>query len=69
MSMGGNTFKKTPLGEACRRAMTKIVSRLALTAGNKPWTGMVVEFDGREVYVNAGAGGASDQATVLPQKP
>lgn len=55
MNIGTNQFKKTPLGEASRRAITKVVSRLALTTMNKPWSGMVVDFDGETTIINAGS--------------
>lgn len=54
MSFGGNKFNKTPLGEACRRCITKAVNQFAGYASKSAWTGRVVEADGREVFINAG---------------
>ncbi len=55
ISFGGNSFNKTPLGEATRRAINQAVRQIALTANGIAWSGRVVEFDGGEVYINAGA--------------
>lgn len=55
ISFGGNSFNKTPLGEATRRAINQAVRQIALTANGVAWSGRVVEFDGTEVYINAGA--------------
>ncbi len=55
LSFGSNSFNKTPLGEASRRMINAAVRQIALAAGNIAWTGQVIEFDGAEVYINAGA--------------
>ncbi|TDQ82911.1 curli biogenesis system outer membrane secretion channel CsgG [Dongia mobilis] len=54
MSIGTNQFYKTPLGEATRRAITRAVQQLATEVGKVPWSGLVVDYDGAELYVNAG---------------
>ncbi|MGB8276063.1 MAG: CsgG/HfaB family protein [Alphaproteobacteria bacterium] len=55
ISLGTNEFVKTPLGQAARQAITQAVQHIARDAENRPWTGRVVEFDGAELYINAGA--------------
>ena len=54
MSLGGNNFWKTPLGEACRKALTRAVQHFAQEANGRPWTGQVVEYDSGVLYINAG---------------
>lgn len=54
MNMGGNQFKKTPLGQAVRKAITRAVQLIAKDAGNSPWAGQVVDYDGTEIFINAG---------------
>ena len=55
ISLGTNQFYKTPLGKAVRNIITQAVQRIAVTAQKTGWTGQVVEFDGKDVYINAGA--------------
>jgi len=55
ISLGTNQFYKTPLGQAARSVITKAVQRIAVQAENTAWSGQVVDFDGKEVYINAGA--------------
>ncbi len=54
ISLGTNEFYKTPLGEASRRMVTKAVRLVAETAAQTAWTGRIVDFDGRDAYINAG---------------
>lgn len=55
LSLGTTSFNKTPLGEACRRALTKIVTALAVEAAREPWVGRIVELEGTNLFINAGA--------------
>ncbi len=55
ISIGGNKFNSTPLGEACREAINEIAQQVAAEAAMLPWAGRVVDADLGEVYVNAGA--------------
>lgn len=55
VTMGNNFFKKTPLGEACRRAITQVVQKFADSAEKQPWQGRIVDIDGADVSINAGA--------------
>ena len=54
VSLGTNKFYNTPLGEATRRAITRAVQQLATELNGVPWSGLVVDFDGTELYINAG---------------
>ena len=55
LALGSNSFNKTPLGEACRRALTRVVATLAQEAAREPWVGRVVEVEGTSVSINAGS--------------
>lgn len=55
ISLGGDQFEKTPLGEATRGAIQDAVAAIIATAGKVPWTGLVIDADGGEIYINAGA--------------
>jgi curli biogenesis system outer membrane secretion channel CsgG len=55
ISLGGNQFWSTPLGEATRLAVTDAVIEIARGLSRQPWQGQVVEYDGRALIVNAGA--------------
>lgn len=54
VSIGDNEFIKTPLGEASREAITKAVQLIARDAEKTTWRGMVVDYDGDDLYINAG---------------
>ncbi len=55
MSLGGDKFKKTPLGQAVRAAIEQVVRRFAGEIAGAPWSGSVVDFSEGEVAINAGA--------------
>lgn len=55
VSLGSESFKKTPVGQAARQAISTIVERLAEVARTQPWTGSVVDVEGDQVAINAGA--------------
>jgi curli biogenesis system outer membrane secretion channel CsgG len=54
MSMGGDQFNNTPLGEASRKAIEKAVRDIIATAAREPWHALLVEYDGKEAVINAG---------------
>lgn len=54
ISIGTNQFEKTPLGQASRSAITRAVEFIAVRAEKTPWTGNVVEYDGKRLFINAG---------------
>lgn len=55
LTIGGDGFKKTPLGQAARRAIDQAVTRFAAAAAARPWQGRVVRAEGFEAVVNVGA--------------
>jgi len=55
ISLGTDKFNKTPLGEASRRAITRVVQFIANKAEKTAWTGRVVDIaDDGLIYINAG---------------
>ncbi len=55
MSLGTNAFFKTPLGKATRQAINRAVQLIARDAEKAGWSGRVVDYDGQELYINAGS--------------
>ena len=55
MSLGGDSFDNTPLGEATRHAIEKAVAEIVAASARQPWQALVVEVDGRNVAINAGS--------------
>jgi curli biogenesis system outer membrane secretion channel CsgG len=55
ISLGGNQFWSTPIGEATRAAINDAVSEIARAVASGSWEGAVVEANGEALYVNAGA--------------
>ena len=56
INFGTNQFMKTPLGQAARKAISRAVQLIAAKANMTPWSAQVVEWDGKDVYINAGSG-------------
>ena len=56
MSLGGDSFNNTPLGEATRHALEKAVAEIVAVSARQPWQALVVEVDGQNVAINAGSG-------------
>lgn len=56
VSLGGDAFEKTVLGQATRQAIEQAVAFIIQAMERVPWTGRVVEVTGDQVYINAGAG-------------
>jgi len=54
VSFGGDTFNKTPLGQATRQAIAKAVALIAQSMERVLWTGRVVDVAGEQIYINAG---------------
>lgn len=54
-TLGLSAFRGTPLGKACEDAIRKAVDKIVLDTGSIPWTGLVVDNRGGQVYLNAGA--------------
>jgi curli biogenesis system outer membrane secretion channel CsgG len=55
ISLGSEEFEQTPLGEASREAIQLAVTAITGTASQKAWQGQVVDFDGENIYINAGS--------------
>jgi curli biogenesis system outer membrane secretion channel CsgG len=55
ISLGGNKFWSTPLGEATRAAIGDAVGQIARAVASGNWQGAVVEAEGDTVYINAGS--------------
>ena len=54
-NLGKNLFRKTPLGEAARKAIDQAVNEIVTEAKSQPWKGRVVEVTGNQIYINAGS--------------
>lgn len=54
VSLGGDAFKETPLGQATREAITRAVTSIQAHMERVPWTGRVMEVAEGQVYINAG---------------
>ena len=55
ISLGGNQFWSTPIGEATRAAINEAVGKIAGAVAAGSWEGAVVEADGDALYINGGA--------------
>jgi curli biogenesis system outer membrane secretion channel CsgG len=55
MTLGGDSFDNTPLGEATRQAIEKAVAEIVAVSARQPWRALVVEFDGRDIAINSGS--------------
>jgi curli biogenesis system outer membrane secretion channel CsgG len=55
MSIGGDSFDKTPLGQATRQAVEQAVTFVIAATTSLPWTGRIVDVSGDQVFLNAGA--------------
>lgn len=54
MTMGGDEFNNTPLGEATRHAIEKAVAQIVAASERMPWHALLVDYDGKEAVINAG---------------
>jgi len=54
ISFGGESFKKTALGQATQLAMRDIVQYIIKEMENEPWQALIANVKGGKVYVNAG---------------
>jgi curli biogenesis system outer membrane secretion channel CsgG len=63
--LGGDTFNKSVLGHATREAIAQAVGLIVTTMDQVPWTGRIVEQNGDQVYVNAGAATGLQTGDVL----
>ena len=55
MMIGGSGFSETPLGKACQDAVGHAVERIGLGMEHVPWSALVVDNTGDQIFLNAGA--------------
>ena len=55
LSVGGDSFKNSPLGKAARELMTEAAYKLADALKDEDWTAQVAQVRADALYVNAGA--------------
>lgn len=55
LSVGGESFQTTPIGQAGEQAIVKAVELIALSMRSVAWSAMVIEANDGMVYINAGA--------------
>jgi curli biogenesis system outer membrane secretion channel CsgG len=55
-SIGGDSFEKTPMGEAMREAVGEAAGYIVTQMRQVNWTGQVVDVQGSTIYLNAGEG-------------
>ena len=54
-SIEQQSFTDSPLGKALREALVEVTRQIVAETDGLPWQGRVVDFDGGEVAINAGA--------------
>lgn len=55
MTFGGDTFKNSPLGEACEQAILQAIDQIAAAMGNVIWSAQVLSSNTGQIYIDAGA--------------
>lgn len=65
MEIGGQAFSNTPLGKAAEQAIQEAVRQIATGMEKVPWSALVVENIGGNVYINAGADADMKEGAVL----
>jgi curli biogenesis system outer membrane secretion channel CsgG len=55
VTFGGDSFKKTPIGQAARQAIDDAIRFILQKSEPIPWSGAVVKVEGDKVFINAGA--------------
>ncbi len=55
ITIGGNQFWSTPLGEAMRAALDEAVARIAADVSKGGWNALVAQVSGDTIYINAGS--------------
>jgi len=54
LAIGGEHFRKTPLGKATQEAINDAVFRIALNMQKVPWKGSIIFVQGNRVFINCG---------------
>jgi curli biogenesis system outer membrane secretion channel CsgG len=55
MSVGGDSFKGTPLGQACDQAIKQAIDQIAVAMDKVPWSAKVLNSDTGKIYIDAGS--------------
>lgn len=55
ITIGGNQFWNTPLGEVMRAALDEAVARIAADVAKGGWDALVAQVNGDTIYLNAGS--------------
>jgi curli biogenesis system outer membrane secretion channel CsgG len=55
VSVGGNRFANTPLGQAAREAIAEAAARIVSSLEDETWSARVAQIQGGALYVNTGA--------------
>lgn len=64
-TLATNRFKTTPLGKAAETAIEAAVDKIGVGMQAVPWSALIVEANGNQVYVNIGADQNIAAGTVL----
>jgi curli biogenesis system outer membrane secretion channel CsgG len=64
-SVGGDQFKKTPLGETAEECINKCVDHIISVMANVPFSARVADVDGKSIYINAGSNRGVTEGMVL----
>jgi curli biogenesis system outer membrane secretion channel CsgG len=56
VNIGGDSFEKTPMGEAMREAVGEAAGYIITQMRDVRWSGQVVDVQGSTLYLNAGEG-------------
>ncbi|HRI87938.1 MAG TPA: CsgG/HfaB family protein [Candidatus Hydrogenedentes bacterium] len=68
-SVGGDQFKKTPLGETAEKCIAKCVDHIIATLGKQPFRARVAAVEGKTIIINAGSNrGVSEGMTLAAMK-
>ena len=63
-SVGGDSFRKSPLGIAARNALGKAIVHIAEDLSGVPWRGQIIDSIDGQVFVNAGRSSGVEVGTV-----
>lgn len=64
-SVGGDQFKKTPLGETAEKCISKCVDHIIATLGSQPFRARVAAVEGKTIIINAGTNRGVTEGMVL----
>ncbi len=55
MQIGGGAFAESPLGKACEDAVNHALEHINLGMEHAPWSALIVDNTGDQIFLNAGA--------------